>query len=74
VLWQLAGACRVWSPDVLVSLPIYDFTSSAYKSLEELLFNPFCHLRELGSRSSDPFLKELGSLVFTFVPASKVLI
>lgn len=72
--WRLPKACRVWSPDVLASLPICDFTSSAYKSLEELLFNPFCHLRELESRSSDPFLlKELRSLIFTFVPASKVL-
>lgn len=72
--WRLPRACRVWSPDVLASLPIYDFTSSAYKSLEELLFNPFCRLRDLESRSSDPFLlKELRSLIFTFVPASKVL-
>lgn len=72
--WCLPRACGVWSPDVLTALPIYDFTSSAYKSLEELLVNPFCHLRELESRSSDPFLlKELRSLIFTFVPASKVL-
>jgi len=72
--WRLPRACRVWSPDVLASLPTYDFTSSAYKILEELIFNPFCRLRELESRSSDPILlKELRGLIFTFIPASKVL-
>lgn len=72
--WWLPKACRVWSPDVLAFLPVCDFTSSAYKSLEELLFNPFCHLGELESRSSDPFLlKELRNLIVTFVPASKIL-
>lgn len=50
---MLPRPCRVWSPDFLASLPIDDFTSSAYKSLEELLFNPFCCLRELSSLSSE---------------------